>query len=78
MIQGGALMDWTGCEFVERVPGRMSGVPVVIHSRVQADGVLENFDGGVSAEEIADLFDLEERSVRGVLEFAGRLKNVAA
>jgi uncharacterized protein (DUF433 family) len=56
----------------------MSGVPVVIHSRVQADGVLENFDGGVSAEEIADLFDLEERSVRGVLEFAGRLKNVAA
>jgi hypothetical protein len=27
-------MDWTGCEFVERVPGRMNGVPVVVGSRV--------------------------------------------
>ncbi len=71
-------MDWTGCEWVERVPERMGGVPVVVGSRVQADSVTENFDGGVSVEEIAEMFGLQQNDVRGVLAFAGRLKEVAA
>ncbi len=71
-------MDWTGCEWVERVPERMGGVPVVVGSRVQADSVTENFDGGVSVEEISEMFGLKENDVRAVLAFAGRLKEVAA
>jgi uncharacterized protein (DUF433 family) len=56
----------------------MGGVPVVVGSRVQADSVTENFDGGVSVEEISEMFGLKENDVRAVLAFAGRLKEVAA
>jgi hypothetical protein len=36
-------MDWTGCEVVEVVRGKVSGVPILKGSRVQADAVLEIF-----------------------------------
>jgi uncharacterized protein (DUF433 family) len=68
------LMDWSGCAWVESVEGRLSGVPVVMGTRMQADGVLENFDDGLSVEEICYHFFLDEYAVRGVLAFAGRLQ----
>jgi uncharacterized protein (DUF433 family) len=43
-------------------------------TRMQADGVLENFDDGLSVEEICYHFFLDEYAVRGVLAFAGRLQ----
>ena len=49
-------MDWTGCKWVESVPERMHGVPVLINTRMQADGVVENFDAGLSAEKSATTF----------------------
>jgi uncharacterized protein (DUF433 family) len=66
-------MDWTGCEWVESVPGRLDGTPVLLDTRMQADGVLENFDDGLSIEEICYHFFLDEDAVRGALRFAGRL-----
>jgi hypothetical protein len=30
-------MDWTGCDLVEQVPGRVSGQPVVKGTRILAD-----------------------------------------
>jgi hypothetical protein len=35
-------MDWSGCDEVEQVEGRLSGVPVLKGTRVQADFVLDN------------------------------------
>jgi uncharacterized protein (DUF433 family) len=67
-------MDWTGCEWVESVPERMHGVPVLVGTRMQADGVLENFDAGLSVKEICYHFFLDEDAVRGVLGFAQRLQ----
>ncbi len=67
-------MDWTGCEWVESVSERMHGVPVLVGTRMQADGVLENFDAGLSVEEICYHFFLDEDAVRGVLGFAQRLQ----
>ena len=37
-------IDWTGCEAVERVLGRMSGIPVLQDSRVSADSILETMN----------------------------------
>lgn len=68
-----ARIDWTGCPWVEAVPARMSGVPVLLKTRMQADGVVENFDDGLSVEEICYHFFLDEDAVRGVLAYAGRL-----
>jgi uncharacterized protein (DUF433 family) len=35
-------MDWTGCEIVEVIPGKVSGVPLIKNSRVPADLVVES------------------------------------
>jgi len=71
-------MDWTGCKWVESVADRLGGTPVLVNTRMDADGVLLNFDEGMSAEEIADEFGVDCGSVYGVLEFAGRVRERTA
>jgi uncharacterized protein (DUF433 family) len=63
-------MDWLGCEVIEVVPGKVSGLPVIRGSRVPADQVLENHDAGESVEDIAYNFDLKPNDVRAVLAYA--------
>ena len=63
-------MDWSGCELVEVIPGKVSGVPLVRGSRVQADAVLENAESGESVDEIAYNFDLDPEDIRGILAYA--------
>jgi uncharacterized protein (DUF433 family) len=46
-------MDWSGCEIVETVAGKVSGRPILKGTRVPADAVVENFESGESVEEIA-------------------------
>ncbi len=63
-------MDWSCCEGVEVVPGKVSGLPVIRGSRVPADQVLENHDTGESVEDIAYNFDLKPDDIRAVLTYA--------
>ena len=50
-------MDWSGCDDVERRPGKVSGAWVIRGTRVQADAVIENAEDGFTPEEIArDIF----------------------
>jgi uncharacterized protein (DUF433 family) len=65
-------MDWSGCDVVEVVPGKVSGLPVIRGSRVPASQVLENRDAGESVEEIAYNFDLKPDDIRAVLAYAAR------
>jgi len=63
-------MDWSGCDMVEINPRKVSGVPVVKGTRVQADAIVENYEGGSEIEEIAENFAIPETTIRGLLEFA--------
>jgi uncharacterized protein (DUF433 family) len=63
-------MDWSGCEMVEVVPGKVSGLPVIRGSRVPADQILENHAAGESVEDIAYNFDLKPDDIRFVLTYA--------
>jgi len=64
-------IDWSQCEDVESVPGRVSGAWVVKDSRVQAQAVVDNARAGCSAEEIAtEIFELPLERVKAVLRFA--------
>ncbi len=65
-------MDWSGCPYVEVIPGKVSGVPLVRNSRVQADSVLENYESGESVEDIADNFELDPEEIRAVLAYANQ------
>jgi uncharacterized protein (DUF433 family) len=65
-------MDWSGCDIVEVVPGKVSGVPLIRNTRVPADTVLESAELGESSEEIAFNYDLQIEDVRTILEYASR------
>lgn len=62
-------MNWSGCELVETVPGKVSGIPLIRNTRVPADQVIESLDGGESVENVAFNFDLEPSQVRALKLF---------
>jgi uncharacterized protein (DUF433 family) len=62
-------MDWTGCDLVEIVPGKVSGAPVIKGTRVPADQVIESLDDGESIEEIAYNHDLKPVDILHLLQF---------
>ena len=66
------VMDWTGCPDVETVPGKVSGVPILKHSRMPADAILENHRSGLPADEIAEVFQLPAEGVRRLLAYAAK------
>jgi uncharacterized protein (DUF433 family) len=63
--------DWSKCEDVESVPGRLSGTWVIKGTPVPTQAVVDNARAGCTAEEIAtEIFELPLERVRGVLRFA--------
>ncbi len=65
-------MDWSECPVVEVIPGKVSGVPLVRNSRVQADAVLENYESGESVDDIAYNFELDREDIIAVLSYASQ------
>ena len=70
-------MDWSGCDIVEVIPGKVSGVPLIRSTRVPADTVLESAELGESPEEIAFNYDLQVEDVHALLEYSARHLAVA-
>ncbi len=66
------VVDWRDCPLVEINPRKLSGVPVLKGTRMQADSIVENYLGGLPANEIAEVFELPADSVRALLGYAGK------
>lgn len=64
------IVDWADCSLVETVPGKVSGVPILIGTRVQADAIVENYQGGSPVAEISDNFEIPVEIICGVLNYA--------
>jgi uncharacterized protein (DUF433 family) len=47
-----AGIDWTACELIEQIPGKVSGRPIVRGTRIMPDGVVNSYDMGESIEDI--------------------------
>jgi uncharacterized protein (DUF433 family) len=62
--------DWSGCDEVERVEGKKGGVPLLKDTRMQADLVIDNCQAGLSAEEIVEVYDLDLRQVKAVIDYS--------
>ncbi len=62
--------DWSGCDEVEQVEGKKGGVPILKHTRMQADLVVDNYQAGLSVEEIADVYHLDPRQVKEVIDYS--------
>jgi uncharacterized protein (DUF433 family) len=64
-------MDWTGCELVEVIPGKVSGRPLVKGTRIPADVIVENFEAGSPVEEIEENYpSLTSATICSVLNSA--------
>jgi uncharacterized protein (DUF433 family) len=66
------MIDWSQCPDVERVPGRVSGQWVVKDTRILAQGVIDNAEAGMTADEIGEeIFDgLGVDRARRFIEYA--------
>ena len=49
-------IDWLGCNDVERIPGKVSGQPIVVGTRILAQGVVDNADDFTPEEIAAEIF----------------------
>ena len=63
------MMDWSGCEIVEVIPGKVSAVPLLRGSRVPVEQVIGSYEAGESVEEIAYNYDLNPEDIRAVLAY---------
>ena len=65
-------IDWSGCDDVEQVSGKVSGQPVVVGTRILAQGVIDNAEDGYTAEQIAaEIYDgLPVDRARRIIAFA--------
>jgi uncharacterized protein (DUF433 family) len=71
-------MDWSGCELVEVVPGKVSGAPLLIGTRIPVAAIIDNYeaflDEGSSPDEaLAETLDCYpgagERRLRDILAY---------
>ncbi len=65
-------LDWSQCPAVESIPGRMSGAWVFRGTRLPVSVVFENFEDGMTIDEIMEQFPVTREQVQAVLEFAAR------
>jgi len=62
--------DWHGCDAVEFDPLKLGGRATVGNTRMDADGVLINYESGLSVDEIVESFGVDRQAVEEILEFA--------
>jgi uncharacterized protein (DUF433 family) len=66
-------LDWSQCEAVESVPGKLGGAWVFRGTRIPVSVVFENMDDGLTISEIVALYEgLSLENVHAVLDFACR------
>jgi len=65
-----APLDWSQCEAVESVPGRVSGAWVLKDTRMPIATIFENLEYGASLEDIMENYAVTREQIQAVLEFA--------
>jgi uncharacterized protein (DUF433 family) len=64
-------MDWTGCDLVERVPGKVGGRPVIKGTRIEPDFLLVEAELGRSPEQTHEDFPtLAVETIRTIQSYA--------
>jgi uncharacterized protein (DUF433 family) len=62
--------DWRGCDAVQFDPEKLGGRATVGNTRMDADGVLINFESGLTVDDIVESFGVERDAVEKILAFA--------
>jgi uncharacterized protein (DUF433 family) len=64
-------IDWMACELIERVPGKVSGRPIVRGTRILPDAIVGSYDLGETIDELREGFpSLSVEQIKRLIEFA--------
>jgi uncharacterized protein (DUF433 family) len=64
-------IDWSGCSDVECVPGKVSGQPIVVGTRILAQGVVDNAEFYTPEEIASEVYEgLDVERARRIVEYA--------
>ena len=63
-------IDWSECLLVETKADVQSGAPVLRGTRMPVGAIVDNFDYGVSVEEIAEQFEISVREIEAIVAYA--------
>jgi uncharacterized protein (DUF433 family) len=70
-VGANADVDWTECELIECVPGKVSGRPVVRGTRIMPQAIVGSYELGESIEELREGFPtLTVAQIERLIEFA--------
>ena len=64
-------IDWMACELIEKIPGKVSGRPIVCGTRILPDAVVDSYDLGETIDELREGFpSLSVSQIERLIEFA--------
>jgi len=70
-IDTASQIDWTQCELIERIPGKVSGRPIVRGTRILPDAIVNSYDAGESLDLIHENYPgLSIAQIQRLIEFA--------
>jgi uncharacterized protein (DUF433 family) len=70
-VEIASAIEWTHCELIECVPGKVSGRPVVRGTRIMPDAIVDSYDLGETIEELSQGFPtLSVAQIKRLIEFA--------
>ena len=73
-----AMIDWTECRAVERIPGKVSGAWLFKNTRVPVKALFENLEGGATVQDFLEWFPGVTRDhVDAVIEHTRRSLDAA-
>ena len=62
-------INWSQCPLVEVKPNVQSGAPVLRGTRLPVSAIVDNFEDGLSAEEISEQFQISVERVQEILAY---------
>lgn len=64
-------IDWMQCELIERIPGKVSGRPIVRGTRILPDAIVNSYDHGETLDNIREDYPaLSLPQIKRLIEFA--------
>jgi len=70
-IDTSSEIDWTQCELIEQVPGKVSGRPIVRGTRILPDAIVNSYDAGEPLDLIHENYPgLSIPQIQRLIEFA--------
>jgi uncharacterized protein (DUF433 family) len=67
-----ATLDWSQCEAVESIPGKVSGAWLLRGTRTPVKALFENLEAGMTIDEVIEQFPVTREQLDSLMAFIAR------